>query len=350
MKKMFLLFLIFISKNSFAQCITPPSCEDMGYTQSASDCTTDKIVKCPFDISKVFCLNGNEETIISYDCSTAALMSNYVGLLFFSDGRCSNDINYNGGRLLGVVSSAPTWIVWGGDMSNALNYNLANMYCRMTGGMLAQPGQITLAKDCNVTYEGGSKSYYPLVSSNNTCYRTITSTTCNMWNGSILYQNIVGEANLPFYCFAYWNGKELSVKISDVGNVVLYDKTMVSHFNQSNTNNPPIGILSGTSIVWGGTNVLTYIDAINYCSIKGGTVATASDIMSLYSFHASAPGYISSYNYNGPEISYTPPVAGKEYFDGGSSCFQIYEDGSITSTGCTVAEATNVIAYCRKDL
>ena len=350
--------MMFKKKNSFllsvilalicieckAQCVTPPSCEDMGYTQSASDCTTDKIVKCPFDISKVFCLNGNEETIISYDCSTTQLRLNYIGLLFFSDGRCSNSTNYKGGRLLGVVVKGSNNIVWGGDVNEILNYNDAKMFCRLQGGELVKVGQLLTLNDSNVAYERSSKSYYPLLSG--PCYRTTVSNTCSIWTGSMVSnQQTSATSKLPFYCIARWNGKELSVDLSDTGFIVLKDKTIVSHFNQANTINPPIGILSGTSVVWGGLNISSYLDAVNYCSIKGGTVATSSDIMPLYAFHASAPTYISSYEYIGPEISYTPPVTGKEYFDGGTSCFKISENG-IEITNCS----TNAITYCRKNL
>lgn len=36
-------------------CTTPPSCNTLGYKQSASDCTGQQMLKCPFDNSKVFC-------------------------------------------------------------------------------------------------------------------------------------------------------------------------------------------------------------------------------------------------------------------------------------------------------
>ena len=36
-------------------CVTPPSCETLGYTDTADKCDGDAMVKCPFDTSKVFC-------------------------------------------------------------------------------------------------------------------------------------------------------------------------------------------------------------------------------------------------------------------------------------------------------
>ena len=36
-------------------CATPPTCAELGYDQTASDCAGKKMVKCPFDQTKVFC-------------------------------------------------------------------------------------------------------------------------------------------------------------------------------------------------------------------------------------------------------------------------------------------------------
>lgn len=36
-------------------CATQPTCEGLGFTQKASDCTGNLVLKCPFDTSKVFC-------------------------------------------------------------------------------------------------------------------------------------------------------------------------------------------------------------------------------------------------------------------------------------------------------
>lgn len=36
-------------------CTTPPSCDTLGYKQTAADCSGQQMLKCPFDNSKVFC-------------------------------------------------------------------------------------------------------------------------------------------------------------------------------------------------------------------------------------------------------------------------------------------------------
>ena len=43
--------------SSLAQtsCVTPPSCSEMGYTQTLTECQGKEIVHCPFDLSAVFC-------------------------------------------------------------------------------------------------------------------------------------------------------------------------------------------------------------------------------------------------------------------------------------------------------
>ena len=36
-------------------CATPPSCAEMGYTMTADDCDGKDTLKCPFNLSEVFC-------------------------------------------------------------------------------------------------------------------------------------------------------------------------------------------------------------------------------------------------------------------------------------------------------
>ena len=38
-------------------CVTPPSCEELGYTLSADDCINMHVLKCPFDKNKLYCNN-----------------------------------------------------------------------------------------------------------------------------------------------------------------------------------------------------------------------------------------------------------------------------------------------------
>ena len=45
-------------------CTAAPSCADMGYTKTASDCTGKTTLKCPFDLSAVSCEEENLTTVL----------------------------------------------------------------------------------------------------------------------------------------------------------------------------------------------------------------------------------------------------------------------------------------------
>ncbi len=57
MKKYLLLCTaLTISSSAYAlDCATPPTCDDLGYTQSASDCAGQFMLKCPFSDEDFFC-------------------------------------------------------------------------------------------------------------------------------------------------------------------------------------------------------------------------------------------------------------------------------------------------------
>jgi len=50
-------FMILLSSSSLAQdsCMVRPSCADMGYTKSATDCEGKKAISCPFDTTLFYC-------------------------------------------------------------------------------------------------------------------------------------------------------------------------------------------------------------------------------------------------------------------------------------------------------
>ncbi len=71
-----------VNKVQAQTCVMPPSCEDLGYTMSSTDCASaEKILKCPHDQSKMFCLtmaeidpgsSGNAGDILYEDHTTRA--------------------------------------------------------------------------------------------------------------------------------------------------------------------------------------------------------------------------------------------------------------------------------------
>jgi len=54
--------MILLSSSSLAQdsCMVRPSCADMGYTKSASDCVGKKAISCPFDTTAYYCPEVSE--------------------------------------------------------------------------------------------------------------------------------------------------------------------------------------------------------------------------------------------------------------------------------------------------
>ncbi len=71
-----------VNKAQAQTCVMPPSCEDLGYTMTQADCASaEKILKCPHDQSKMFCLtmaeidpgsSGNAGDILYEDHTTRA--------------------------------------------------------------------------------------------------------------------------------------------------------------------------------------------------------------------------------------------------------------------------------------
>ena len=79
MKKYLLLCTaLTISSSAYAaiDCSVRPSCADLGYTQTETDCAGKFILKCPFDSEAAFC--GGEKPAVT--CA--------VGSVVFDDGKC----------------------------------------------------------------------------------------------------------------------------------------------------------------------------------------------------------------------------------------------------------------------
>ena len=79
-------------------CVTPPSCETLGYTDTADKCDGDAMVKCPFDTSKVFCRTIFIPTTKTKTCDT-------IGDILLDDKTCAVDANaiYPDKTPIGVV-------------------------------------------------------------------------------------------------------------------------------------------------------------------------------------------------------------------------------------------------------
>ena len=75
-------------------CITPPSCESLGYTMTEADCEGYNFLKCPFDTSKIFCASATEVGKMT-QCDN-------VGDILYSDKTCSSG-PISGKVAIGVV-------------------------------------------------------------------------------------------------------------------------------------------------------------------------------------------------------------------------------------------------------
>ena len=76
------ILTVFSFSSTQAQtCVQPPSCEDLGYSQTLSDCLgVKRTLKCPFDKSKMYCQINPTECI--------------VGSALYGDGHCYEMENY----------------------------------------------------------------------------------------------------------------------------------------------------------------------------------------------------------------------------------------------------------------
>lgn len=80
--------LVFTSLLSVQQaeaqtCVTPPSCEALGFNKNSADCGLRPILRCPFDQSKVYC------GVLVDEQGKAACE---VGSILYSDRTCANVI------------------------------------------------------------------------------------------------------------------------------------------------------------------------------------------------------------------------------------------------------------------
>ena len=53
-------------------CTTPPTCDALGYTKSASECGSNPMLKCPLDQTKVFCAGSSTPTTPTYSVGDIA--------------------------------------------------------------------------------------------------------------------------------------------------------------------------------------------------------------------------------------------------------------------------------------
>ena len=84
MKKYLLLGTsLIVASSAYAEfdCTKQPTCADLGYLQTATDCAGKNMLKCPFDTDKVFCTGESSGGSTGQGCDT-------VGDILYSDLNC----------------------------------------------------------------------------------------------------------------------------------------------------------------------------------------------------------------------------------------------------------------------
>ena len=162
--------LSLLSRSVQAQtCVTPPDCESLGYTKTATDCQGLDFLTCPFDESKYFCvLKGLGGSIPTTEV--------LPGMIYYSDGTVATDV-IEGKKPIGVVAYVDgvmkaiialeenSGLKWSDEkinvscLSESGMNGMANSYC-----LNNQSGSYPAAEYCNsykpVSSGKGSSGWY----------------------------------------------------------------------------------------------------------------------------------------------------------------------------------------------
>lgn len=162
--------LSLLSRSVQAQtCVTPPDCESLGYTKTATDCQGLDFLTCPFDESKYFCvLKGLGGSIPTTEV--------LPGMIYYSDGTVATDV-IEGKKPIGIVAYVDgvmkaiialeenSGLKWSDEkinvscLSESSMNGMANSYC-----LNSQSGSYPAAEYCNsykpVTSGKGSSGWY----------------------------------------------------------------------------------------------------------------------------------------------------------------------------------------------
>lgn len=72
------LCLLSFSGPVSAQCVTPPTCSELGYTKSAADCEGHTFLKCPFNQTVGYCDLGTSSGNTAISCPTGYFLYNDI--------------------------------------------------------------------------------------------------------------------------------------------------------------------------------------------------------------------------------------------------------------------------------
>ena len=120
--------LIGLGSSAYAaiNCAEPPTCEELGYAYSSTECTGQSTLKCPFDQTKVFC----GEPSSSVTCT--------VGAVLYNDLKCYDEkpddkiaiaVVFDTSKKLAIALNQKGSIQWGSsgtDISTLTNCTTSN--------------------------------------------------------------------------------------------------------------------------------------------------------------------------------------------------------------------------------
>ena len=188
-------------------CVTPPSCETLGYTDTADKCDDSAMVKCPFDTSKVFCRSISTKT---KTCDT-------IGDILLDDKTCAVDANaiLNDRTPIGVVFDVNRKLAIALEQSSSLQWASSRNYD--IPGLTNYSDKTAVQGDYNgksntsiIIAHGDSNGYETPVA--DYCYNYVTAGT----NKGDWYLPALGELQL-----IYNNRITLNNSLSKVGGTKL---------------------------------------------------------------------------------------------------------------------------------
>ncbi len=112
-----LVFSLVCGSNVRAQsCLTPPSCDTLGYKQSASDCSgQERVLKCPFDQTKMFCLGSGAGEVPNNVAVGAILYADKTVTTSVISGKTPIGIVFDSDlRLAVALHESANTMQWGG--------------------------------------------------------------------------------------------------------------------------------------------------------------------------------------------------------------------------------------------
>lgn len=114
-------------------CATPPTCAELGYTDAAANCEGKMMLKCPFDLTKVNCMNNVKRKMQQYD-------------YYYADGSSSSNL-ISGRVVIGIKknwASEATSEILALQEKSVASQSAAAQYCAEYFTSGTTPGQWTL--------------------------------------------------------------------------------------------------------------------------------------------------------------------------------------------------------------